>query len=118
MLLYIKHARSQTNPLNTYNSAVWLGEVGSFCRPEKNGSKTASGPWVPHGHFRPDLHGSLHSNDAASVRETVRQISHMYHPRVYCQSEVSFVATLGPIHQQCVHGGAMQLLTVLCHKWL
>jgi hypothetical protein len=72
---------------------------------------TASVPGVPLGHFHPGFQGSLHGKDVASVRETLRQCSHTYD--LFFQNAISFVALLGLLHQQCVHGGAAQLFTAM-----
>jgi hypothetical protein len=60
----------------------------------------------------------MHSKDVASVRETLIHFCHTY---CLCfQREVSFVAPLDLIHQQCVRIGPVHLLTAvppLCHKW-
>jgi hypothetical protein len=66
---------------------------------------------VLQGRFHPGCKGSLHSKDIASVRETLRRCSHMYY--LCFQSEVSFVASLGLLHQLWVQGGAVQLLTAV-----
>jgi hypothetical protein len=61
--------------------------------------------------FHPGFKGSLHSKDVASVGEPLKHFSHMYY--LCFQLEVSFVTSLGMLHQLCVHGGAVQLLTAV-----
>jgi hypothetical protein len=97
-----KSSKNVPNGPPEQNSVVWLGDGRSHCC--VGARRTDQRQPLGLRRYRPistrGFRALPHSKDVASVRETFRRFSHTYY--LCFQHEVSFVAPLGLLHQQCV----------------